>query len=142
MAWWLWIVLGIIVISIEMFVASEFFLFLIGAAGVATGIIVGICSALGMDIAYSTGFFIFAVNSILLILFARGPLKRFFAVKGQKQFSTGTVTITEADIAPNTLGKGNMRGANCQVRNLTDSPLIVGKSYNVSAYDGIILIIK
>jgi len=142
MAWWLWIVLGLIVISIEVLVSLEFFLFLVGAAGVLTGIFVWACGALGIELAYSTGYFVFAISSVLLIFFARGPLKRHFAVKQQVEFSTGIVTITDADIAPNTLGKGEMRGANCQVHNLTGSPLVVGKSYTVSAYDGIILIVK
>jgi len=142
MAWWLWIVCGLIVISVEVLLPFEFFLFLIGSAGVLTGAIVGICGAFGIELGYSTGFFIFIVSSILLLFFVRGPLKRYFAVKEKAAFSTGTVTIIDADISPSTLGKGEMRGANCQVRNMTTSPLVVGKSYAVSAYDGIILIVK
>ena len=142
MAWWLWIVCGLIVISLEVLISLEFFLFLIGSAGVITGIIVGLCSMLGIELAYATGYFLFVVSSVLLILFARGPLKRYFAVKEKAAFSTGTVIITDADIVPNTLGKGEMRGANCQVHNMTNSPLIVGKSYAVSEYDGVILIVK
>ena len=146
MAWWIWIVIGLIIISIEVLVSLEFFLFLIGSAGVLTGLIIWVCGAFvetqNLASLHSTGFFVFAISSVLLIFFARGPLKRYFAVKEQVEFSTGTVTITGANIAPNALGKGEMRGANCQVHNMTASSLIVGQSYSVSAYDGIILIVK
>jgi len=145
MAWWLWIVLGLITLAVEMFIPLDFFLFFIGVAGVGTGIIVGICKAMGFDVACSTGYFMFAVGALSLCMFARRPLRNYLTAKKRLIFSKisgEVVTITDADIAPSALGKGKNSGANWQVRNMTDSPLIVGKSYPVSSHDGIILVIS
>ncbi|RIL06994.1 MAG: hypothetical protein DCC75_10375, partial [Proteobacteria bacterium] len=40
MSWWLWIILGFVILCMELFAPSGFFLFFIGLSGVLTGIVV------------------------------------------------------------------------------------------------------
>ncbi|MDR2337069.1 MAG: hypothetical protein LBE20_00250 [Deltaproteobacteria bacterium] len=142
MNWWLWIIIGLIVLSLEMLIPLDFFLVFIGLAGIITGAISGIAQLCGFEIGSSAEYFICAVTIVLLFVFAKKPLINHLSSNKKDIILDDYVTIEGNDINPNESGTGNTRGAVCKVRNLGNTALEVGKSYKISRKDGITLIIE
>jgi membrane protein implicated in regulation of membrane protease activity len=145
MNWWLWIIIGLAVLSLEMLIPLDFFLVFVGLAGIITGAISGIAQLCGFEIGSSAEYFICAVTIVLLFVFAKKPLVNHL-MSSKKNIKSALendyVSIEGNTINPNEFGTGNSRGTVWKVQNLGSTALEVGKSYKVSRKDGITLIIE
>lgn len=139
MDWWIWIISGLGLLVLELFLPSGFYLFIIGLAA----IIVGILTVCGILVGTSAQFTVASVIGILLILVVRKPIACALSALGKPTGSDITaqkVHVTE-NIAPGAVGKGELSGSPWTVRNDSGGMLSRGKSYQVKRTEGLTLIV-
>jgi membrane protein implicated in regulation of membrane protease activity len=145
MIWWLWIIIGLLVLSLEILIPLDFFLVFVGLSGVVTGIISGITHLCGFEISSSTQYIICSITLVLLFAFAKKPLVQHLMSSKKNTKSSpenDRVSIEGSNINPNDYGNGRTRGTIWTVHNLSNAVLEAGKSYKVSRTEGITLIVE
>ena len=112
--WWVWMVGGIITLSLELMTPGGFYLMFVGIAGILVGALSLLVDEAWIDI------LLFAVLSILFIALLRKPLARRIARSTPKadvqEFVGETARAIEA-IAPGATGTIELRGSTWQARN-------------------------
>lgn len=140
MEWWLWIIAGIGLLSLEMFAPTGFFLFVIGFGGLVTGALV----ALGLLPEPWAQWAVCGALSIVLMFTLRGRLARAL---GRHWKETGSdivskeVVASEA-IAPGAMGKGELGGTLWTIKNDGTTSLHAGGRYKVERMEGITLYVR
>ena len=138
MEWWIWIVIGVVLVGLEV-VSPGFVLLFIGLACVITGILVSI----GALPSLSAQLICSAVLSLVLLLVARKPLSAHLKVTAKNtgaSITTDSVQL-QADIEPGQVGKGSTRGTIWSVKNNSDKVLKGGATYKVSKCEGVTLVV-
>lgn len=140
MEWWLWVSGGFVLMALELFAPTGFFIFLFGAAAA----LVGGYTAITTTDSFIIQCCLFAALSVVLVVLAR---KKLMACVKRNTPSTGVdvvgaeVEITHP-IAPGEFGQGILTGSNWTVKNATSSVLKAGTRPKVSRVDGVTLIIS
>jgi membrane protein implicated in regulation of membrane protease activity len=139
MLWWIWLSIGLILFLAEIFLPLDLFLFFIGLAFVFTGLI----SYFELLNEPSYYFVIAGLLSIIFLITIRPILKKMFIrnVKNVSDIIGEDVELVE-DILSSQTGFGLMRGSSWKVLNKTSETLIKGKTYKVSSFDSLTLIIE
>jgi membrane protein implicated in regulation of membrane protease activity len=140
MAWWIWVIVGLALLSFELFVPLDFYFIFMGLAGITTGAL----TALGIFPGVWVEWVVFGVLSIIYLFFFRKKLLKRFDKEGDSTQSDleGSYVRIESEIAANEVGQGHSRGTSWSVRNLSGQTLEVGKEYEISRRDGITLIVE
>lgn len=138
MEWWIWILLGFLLLGLELLSTTLHLAFFgIGA------IIVGFAVAVGLDVPLWAELLLFTGSSVALLLF-RQPLLRLFRTGQEDRHiddMIGEIAIAREEIAPNNTGKAELRGALWNARNISDRPLNAGERCPVVRVEGVNLII-
>jgi len=137
---WLWSIVGIILVVIEMLTVSFFAIFLALAAFVAA--IVGIFIN---DIYIQIG--VFAVISVITTIIGKPFLKKYFKVNVSKKASNidafaGKTGIVTKDIKEFHIGQVKVEGAIWSALSSVDVDLPEGTKVEVESVDGVKLIVK
>ena len=131
MEWWIWIVIGLACLGVEMLAASTFVFLFFGIAA----LVVGGLAALGVAAAFWLQSCIFAVTACGSLLLGRRPLlERVGATRGEdKNVDTmiGEVVVPVEDIAIDAEGKAECRGSSWTVHNADDVSLRAGQRCRV-----------
>ena len=139
MAAWLWIVIGIILMMIELMIPSGFFLFIVGMAG----LLVGAVSAIGLVQSWIPQGLLFCVMAVgLWILLGKrlqGILKPTAFKEGKL---VGSTVLLSEDIAPGASGSGVLWGTQWRLENIDSVVLNAGSEAVVVASQGIGLQVK
>lgn len=139
MYWWVWVIVGIGLFCLELFITTGFVLLFFGLSCLVVGLLV---YAQFLDLIWQQ----LAVFGLLSFIFFVG-LRRFFSKNEDddpeivEAFEEEQVEVLEA-VLPGHVGKGTWRGTPCSVRNLGKNSLEIGKIYKVANADGIILEVK
>ena len=140
MIWWLWIVIGILLVCAEMAIPLDFFLIFIGLGFSLTGIFAyhELFPADWMQWAAC------AIFSLSFYLGLKKPLQRKFAQRApdRKDDYVDEIVLIKQDIAPGETGAGELRGTGWQIKNLSHTTLAANSKHAVSRTDGIVLIVE
>ena len=128
MAWWIWVLGGLVLLVAEVTTPGGFFAIFFGAGA----ILVGALKALGWDGPAWAEWLVFTVLSVASLAFFRKPLMRRFSL------SSGRPLVTE-DVAPGGVGKAEMRGASWTARTAGDAALEKGRRCRVERVEGLTL---
>ncbi len=139
MLWWGWILLGVVLLSSELVVASEFYLVFLGVAALLTGL-----SAALIEQPVWLQWLSFAALSALLLV---GFRRRFWRQidRGSSEVHDGIVGesgILSAALAPGAQGQAELRGAVWTVRNVDDVTLEAGARVNTVELEGLVLLVR
>jgi inner membrane protein len=107
--WWMWVVLGMVLLLGEVLTPGGFFIIFFGAAAV----VVGLLKALGLEMTLSYELMLYAVLSVLGLLFFRKPLQQRFKQLTPNMAAdeiTGEVGTAIEEIAAGATGKVELRG--------------------------------
>ncbi len=137
MTWWLWALLGLALLGLELATPGGFFwlFFAIGAMVVAA------LAWLGVD-GVVTEWLVFSVVSVVSLLSLRGPLRRRLGDQGPAaavDVLVGEVAVPLEDLAPGAVGKAELRGSAWTARNGDVRPLARGERTRVARVDGLTL---
>jgi inner membrane protein len=140
MAWWVWTLVGLALVGVEVVTPGGFFVIFFGLAALVVGTLVGLDAA-GPDWLQWLLFSALAVGS--LVLFRRRLVDRFRDGGGQPSGNVvGEIAILVDDLPPGTVGKAELRGTSWSVRHDGSATLVRGQRCRVMRLDGLMLWVR
>jgi membrane protein implicated in regulation of membrane protease activity len=138
MAWWIWVLGGLILLVLEVATPGGFFAVFFGAGA----ILVGVLKALGWDGPAWAEWLVFTILSLVALGLFRKPLMRRFNLSGGKKTvdrMEGERALVTEDVAPGGVGKAEMRGTSWTARTAGESVLAKGQRCRVERVEGLTL---
>ena len=136
MAWWIWLLIGLLFLAIEFASATmRVGLFAVGAFVVA--ILIGV----GVDLPLWAEILIFVSISILSLLFIRPLIVRRLTLDKDAVVDSmiGSEAVALDEISTGGTGKVDFRGSTWSARNIGETALTSGQRCRVAAVDGLVL---
>jgi membrane protein implicated in regulation of membrane protease activity len=141
MNWWIWILFGLALLVIELFVPTGFFIFLIGIGAITTGLLaaLGIAGPLWLH-----WFLLVAISTVLLAFVRKYMVGRTTMTPGgdTDRGPEGKEVEITSEILPGAVGEGQLRGSVWRVRNECPDTLTPGTRCLVAEVEGITLIVR
>lgn len=139
--WWMWVVLGMVLLLGEVLTPGGFFIIFFGAAAV----VVGLLKALGLEMALSYELMTFAILSIMGLVFFRKPLQQRF-----RQLTPdlpvdeipGELCTAMEEIAAGAIGKVELRGTAWNAVNAGGETLPKGQACMVEKVNNLTLTVR
>lgn len=141
MLWWVWILLGFLLLLTELLTPGGLYLLFFGVAAIVVGLLAGL-NWIG---APWTQWLMFSVLSVVaLSLFRRPLLKRLRpATLGIEVDSlVGQTAIVLEEMAVDGVGRAELRGSAWSARNVGGNTLTRGQRCTVDKVDGLMLYVK
>jgi hypothetical protein len=139
MAPWIWLVLGLGLMALELFAPSGFYLFILGLSAIMVGL-VATTGVLSTWIAQSALFCLVAVG--VWIGLGERLRKRFFKKGAHPGQVIGQIITTVADISPGQHGSGELWGVQWRLENADSTTILAGSEVVVVSAEGITLRVK
>lgn len=135
MAWWLWVLLGIALLAVEMVTPGGLFAMFFGLGALA----VAPLALLGTPPVVQ--WIAFSAISLALLAFLRQTLKERLAARGSPPIDTlvGEEAVLLEDLAAGGEGKAELRGTPWAARVASGIPLRKGQRARVERVDGLVL---
>jgi len=140
MAWWIWVLGGLVLLLAEVLTPGGFFVIFFGAGAILVGALKGV----GWNGPAWAEWLVFTVLSVASLALFREPLMRRFNMKNGKpvdQLAGERALVTE-DVAPGGVGKAEMRGASWTARTSGEVALARGQRCLVERVEGLTLWLK
>jgi membrane protein implicated in regulation of membrane protease activity len=141
MLWWVWILLGFLLLLVELLTPGGLYLLFFGVAAILVGLLAGL-NLIGPP---WMQWFMFSVFSVVaLSLFRRPLLKRLrpAAMAHEVDSLVGETAIVLEDMAADAIGKAELRGAAWSARNVGANSLARGQRCTVEKVEGLILCVR
>ena len=139
MAPWIWLVLGLGLIALELFIPIGFYLFILGVSAVLVGA-AAMSGLLGSLIGQAA---LFCLVAVVVWIGLGEKLRRLFFKKGTQPGQViGRVITVSADIAPGQHGSGELWGVQWRLENVDSAPIRAGSEVIVTGAEGITLRVK
>ncbi len=137
MPWWIWILIGLVLLGVEM-VTPGFFLFFFGTAALVIGAMV----AFGVGGPEWAQWLLFSAISLVSLFVFRGPLVAW--MRSQELVSPvdtlqGEVATVLEDLSPGAVGKAELRGSAWTVQNGDKRTLTKGQRCRVYRVENLTL---
>jgi len=139
MSWWIWVVIGFALLAIE-FASVTLHVAFFGGGALFTGLLVG----LGWNGPLWAQLLVFTGFSLVALLFIRPPLMRRLKLNESQVVDTliGEQATAMDDIAPQSIGKAEMRGSTWNARNVGETTITTGQRCTVESVDGLVLQVR
>jgi membrane protein implicated in regulation of membrane protease activity len=140
MDWWLWILLGLALLAVEVITPGGFHLLFFGAAALVVGTLV----ALGLG-SVAVQWLLFSIGSVAsLLLFRQRLLALFRSPEDAHEVDSlrGEVAVLLDDLPVAGVGRAELRGTTWSVRNAAGRDLRAGERCLVERVDGLSLWLK
>ena len=140
MDWWVWVLIGLVLLGLEIATPGGFFVLFFGAGALLVGILVGI----GAGGPPWLQWLLFSVVSIGSLLLFRGRLVALMrsGTRGRPVELLDEVAMPLEDLAPGAVGKAELRGTAWTAQNADAQPLAKGQRCRVARVDGLTLWIR
>lgn len=140
LSWWLWVLLGILLLVLELMTPGGFYVLFFGVGA----IVVGLLTALGITGSPAMQWLLFGLLSVALLLMFRKPLQRRSAAPQTHEVDAiaGEIAVAMGTIGLHQLGKCELRGTAWNARNIGDSVITPGQRCRVERVDGLTLDIR
>ncbi|MBK9166627.1 MAG: NfeD family protein [Bryobacterales bacterium] len=139
MDWWIWLVVGLLLLLSEAVTPGGFYLFFLGMSAIA----VGALSGLGLGGPLWFQWLLFSVLSALCVFLLRQPLQRaLLNRKPPVDSMVGDLALAVQEIAAMGSGKVEYRGTAWNARNLTGTTISAQQQCRVESVDGLTLLVR
>ncbi len=142
MAWWAWLVLGIGLLGVEMFVIdAQFYLVFVGLAAA----VVGLLGLAGVDLPSWAQWLLFSGLALVAMLgFRRRLYEMLRGSAGQvdERLTVGDRVVIAARLEPGQSGRVEYRGSNWTARNTGSQSIEAGREAVISEIDGLTLHVR
>ncbi|MGH9649589.1 MAG: NfeD family protein [Terriglobales bacterium] len=139
MEWWVWVILGFVLLAAEM-VSAGLFLIFFGVGGIMVGALVRfhVIEATWMQ------WLAFSVVSLGSMALLRKPLQQRLKINVRREVDTmlGERALASEEMAAGGIGKVELRGSTWQARNVGGSPVKPGQGCTVEKVEGITLLVR
>ena len=139
MSWWMWFVLGFLLLGGEVLTPGGFYLLFFGFGALCVGLL-GLAGFAGPVWAQ---WFLFTLFSVLFLVLVRPRLLgRLRTPEGVDDTLVGEFALVQSAIAPGALGKGELRGSTWTLSNAGGVPLAPGDRCRVERVEGLTLHVR
>lgn len=139
MTWWVWVMVGLGLLGLEVLTPGGFFVLFFGLAA----IVVGLLDGLGLGGPAWWQWLLFSLLSIGSLVLFRGRLvERLRTPERSPSGLVGDVAILLEDLEPGAVGKAELRGTAWSVRHAAGAPLPRGRRCVVERVDGLTLHVR
>lgn len=139
MAWWIWVIVGFVLMLAELVVPGTFYIFFFGIGGIVVGLLV-LAGIGGPD---WLQWALFTAISVACIAFLRKPmLLRYKGEPVDMDTMLGERAVALEDIPPGVLGKVELRGSSWSARNVGDAVIMKGQRCLVERVDGLTVSVR
>jgi len=140
-SWWAWLLLGLVLFTLEATTGGGFFLLFFGGSAVLIGLLELLVAHLTFVI---QGLAFVAIAVISMLLFRRPLLKRFqhHMPGGKVDNLVGEVAKALQEIGVNGIGTAELRGAAWTARNIGNAPIPASGRCRVERVDGLTLQVR
>jgi inner membrane protein len=138
MTWWIWAVLGIFLLGVELLSPGGFFVFFFGVGA----LVVGLAAAIYPPLSQNMQLALFPLVSVVLLIIFRSHMQELFHNKpNQADVDTlqGSVCVATDEIAPNNFGKVETRGTVWSARNIGALSVGKGERCIIQKVEGLLL---
>ena len=140
MAWWIWIVLGSVLLIAEVAISADFWIVFFGISAILTGLLLllGVCPPEWQQ------WLLFAALAVLMLWFYRGRLKAKLsrADRPMGPELVGEAGLVKTAMAAGARGKVELRGAAWDAYNAGEVDLAEGNRCIVENVDGLTLTVR
>ncbi len=138
MAWWMWTILGLVLVIAEAQIPTNFFLLAFGVGGLVVGALTGLGWIGTPWIEWLT----FTLASILALLgFQRTLTQHHDDARTVDDLTRESATILE-DVPAGGVGRAELRGTTWSARSADGSAIPIGTRRRVERVDGLTLILR
>jgi membrane protein implicated in regulation of membrane protease activity len=134
MAWWLWMVLGLVLAIAEAQIPTNFFLLAFGVGGLVVGALVG----LGFGGAPWLQWLTFTLTSVVAVLVFKKTLTQSEVTHAVDDLRRESATVIE-DIPAGGVGRAELRGTTWSARGVDGVALARGTRCRIDRVDGLTL---
>ena len=142
MAWWVWAIVGLVLLGTELFVPLDFFVFFLGVAALGVSFV----ASIGMAAGLTTQLLLFSVLAVAATVGLRMPLvarlRRAQDTGVGVETLIGETAVLSGPLAPGDVGKAELRGTGWSVRSLHAEPLPAGRRCRVERVEGLVLWVR
>jgi membrane protein implicated in regulation of membrane protease activity len=142
MPWWSWLVLGIGLLGVEMFIIdAQFYLVFIGLSAA----VVGLLGLFGVGLPDWAEWLAFAALSILAMVAFRRRIYELVRGRGgrvDERLTVGDRVVVPARLEPGQSGRVEYRGSSWDARNAGAAPIEAGRAAIIDRVDGLTLFIR
>ena len=141
MAWWHWIVVGLMLIALEMAASGGFYVIFFGIAAIAIGLLHA------LDLAGPLWFqiLLFSAVSVGSLLFFRRPFMRWMQLDlpgSDVDSMIGETAVPLEDIDAGAVGRAELRGTVWSARNRANAAVRKGQRCTVVAVDRLMIFVE
>src|SRR5262245_15808400 len=137
MEWWVWLLLGLFLILVEVMSPGGFYIIFFGIGALVVGVLAG------FDVAGPLWFqwILFSVLSIVALWLFRERLIEMTRVRdrGEVDSLVGETAVVMEEIPVGAIGKAEMRGTSWSARNISGKLLARGERCKVEKVEGLVL---
>ncbi len=139
MTWWIWVLIGLFLLSIE-FVSSTMHIGLFAVGAFVVAILVGV----GIEMSLSMQLVLFTTISLVSLLVFRPYLVRKLRLHEKKEIDTlvGEQAWPLEDIGPASVGRAELRGTTWSARNVGETLLARGQRCVVVQVEGLMIHVR
>ena len=140
MDWWLWILLGLLLLLGELVTPGGFYILFFGLGAIAVGVLAAFEAA--GPIWFQ--FVLFSIISVLSLWFFREKLLELTRGSSTDRVDTyiGETAVILEDISINGIGKAEMRGTTWSARNIGETALMPGQRCVVAGVEGLVIHVR
>ncbi len=140
MEWWMWILLGLVLLLAEIVTPSGFFIFFFAIGAIIVGMLAGFNAAGPVWFQI----ILFSILSLLTLWLFRERLLRLMHAPQQSAIDSliGETAVMLEDIPLNGFGKAEMRGSSWNARNVGQKPLARGERGRVERVEGLMIFVR
>ena len=142
MDWWIWILLGLLLLGVEVAIPGGIIMVFFGVSA----LLVGVLKVVGLAGPVWFQWLLFSVLSIVSLVTLRSPIMKKIAARAEEGGTVDSVkgegAVPMEDLAPDGLGKVEFRGTSWSARNIGARPLAKGERCVVDRVEGLTLLVK
>jgi membrane protein implicated in regulation of membrane protease activity len=135
MAWWIWVLGGLVLLLLEVATPGGFFAVFLGAGA----ILVGAMKGFGLEGPAWMEWLVFTVLSVVSLALFRKPLMRRLNLvpAGSVDRLEGEAAVVQEEVPPGGVGKAEMRGSSWSARTAGTQALKPGQRCRVEKIEGL-----
>ena len=142
MAWWIWVLAGLVLLGLELATPGGFFIAFFGVSA----LVVGGLAAAGVVEAVWMQWLLFSILSVASVLLFRKPLltwmRRHEPARPAVDSLVGEVAVLTEDLPAGGVGRAELRGTSWSVRARAGGPAARGQRCRVEEVEGLTLWVK
>jgi inner membrane protein len=140
MEWWLWLLLGLLLLLAELVTPGGFYIVFFGVGAIIVGVLTGFQAAGPTWFQ----FILFSIVSVVCLWLFREKLLQLTRARSSETVDNlvGETAVLLEDISANGMGKAEMRGTSWTTRNVGDTPLARGQRCRVERVEGLTLFVR